>query len=243
MKKNIKWCITDDLSNIETKYLVNELPSFFGNSGDFSKNAILNWRFDNITDIETQFVNMGSGYLETAIMLLEKCIDDNRNKKADVWISPILHNTVHGIELYLKAFNSLYNTYLGLSDNNEIKEGKIIGRHDLKQLCQKYISLVKKTSGKNLRDGLLVDFLFVEKFIKILYAKTSGMTFARYPVNSKKEKHFYAETSENVEINLYALLQWILRIFMIFDSITTCIDVQIDEMKDYLYQTQIEGYP
>ena len=38
--------ITDDLSDIETKELMDSLPNYFDFSGDIQASAYLNWRFD-----------------------------------------------------------------------------------------------------------------------------------------------------------------------------------------------------
>ena len=66
--------------------LYKKLPNYFEYNGDIDKNAYLNWRFRRFNDIESQFYELGKSYLETAMFLLERCLKDNSDKKADVWI-------------------------------------------------------------------------------------------------------------------------------------------------------------
>jgi hypothetical protein len=221
--------ITDDLSDIETKELMQELPNYFTFSGDISHTAYLSWRFDLNREIENQFFDMAKGYFETSIALIEKCVDDNRNKKADIWIFPIMFNIVHGIEIYLKGFNSLYRIYMNLENSGELQESKIEGKHDIRQLCQVAIKLLKDSKNTELLD----EMLFVQKFIEILYQNTDDMTFARYPITAKKENQFYVGSNCNVTIDLNVLRQWVLRVFTILDNVSGFIDYQTDQMKEW----------
>lgn len=128
--------ITDDLSDIDTKVLMNELPSYFGSFGDITSTVFLNWRFDIYEDVEGQFFIMAEGYFETSIELINNCIADNRSKKADIWIFPIMFNIVHGIEIYLKGFNSLYRIHTDLKNEDEPQESKIEGKHDIRSYAK-----------------------------------------------------------------------------------------------------------
>lgn len=220
--------ITDDLSDVETKELMNHLPNYFEFSGDVYKTAYLNWRFDFSRDIENQFFDMAKGYFETAIALLENCIADNQGHKADIWIFPILFNVVHGIEVYLKGFNSLYRIFTKIQ-NDEYQESKIEGKHNIMQLCQVSIKLLR--DSKN--DDLLDEMLFVQRFIEILYKNTDDMTFARYPITQGGEKHFYVKDKNNVTVDMDVFRQWILRVFKILDGCTGYIGYQVDEIKDW----------
>jgi hypothetical protein len=160
--------ITDDLSDIETKELMQELPNYFNFSGDISHTAYLNWRFDFNREIENQFFDMSKGYFETSIVLIEKCIDDNRDKKADIWIFPIMFNIVHGIEIYLKGFNSLYRIYLNLENSGELQESKIEGKHDIRQLCQVAVKLLKDSKNLNYWMKCFLYKSLLKYFIRIL---------------------------------------------------------------------------
>jgi len=225
-----KRLITDDLIDIDTKNL--DLPDYFCTFGDIESCAYLNWRFDLHRDLESQFFDMGKGYFQTALELIDKCLSENRDKKADVWIFPIMFNVVHGIEIYLKGFNSLYRIHTKLHNCGDIQESKIEGKHDIRQLCQVAVKQLRDTKNTELVD----EMLFVQKFIDILYANTGDMTFARYPIDSKKNAHFYVTSTKNVVINLNVLRQWVERIFSILDGVTGYIDWQVEELKDMRYE-------
>ena len=183
---------------------------------------------------------MAKGYLETSITLIEKCLADNRDKKADVWIFPILFNVVHGIEVYLKGFNSLYRIHMDLQNYDDPRDSKIEGKHDIRQLCQIAVKLLRDTNNSELLD----EILFVQKFIDILYQNTDDMTFARYPITSKKENQFYIEAKGNVTIDLNVLRQWVLRIAHILDSVTGYIDYQVEQMQEWRSEmlSYMDGY-
>lgn len=228
-------CITDDLSDIETSKLMNSLPNYFDFSGDMQRTAYLNWRFEFDRDLENQFYDMAKGYFETSLSLIENCLSDNLGHKADIWIFPIMFNVVHGIEVYLKGFNSQYRILAKLQ-RDEYQATKIEGKHDIRQLCQMAISLVKNNNDKD----LLVELTFIKRFIDILYANTDDMTFARYPVTSKGEQHFYVKEKDNVTIDLDVFRQWVIRVFHILDSCTGFIDLQVDQILEWKYEMQQE---
>jgi hypothetical protein len=228
--------ITDDLSDIPTKELGERLGNYFEFSGNIKRSAYLNWRFDINDSVETQFFNMGKGYFETSIALLDSCLAESINSKKDIWIFPIMFNVVHGIEVYLKGFNSIYRIYTKLQ-KEEYQESRIEGKHNIQQLCQLAIKMLKDSNNNE----LLEEMHFVKKFIDIFYDNTNDMTFARYPISSKKEKHFYVEdesSKENVTVDLDVFRQWILRVFVILDNCTSYIDYKIDQMTEWLAEMQ-----
>jgi hypothetical protein len=144
-----------------------------------------------------------------------------------------MFNVVHGIEVYLKGFNSQYRI-LAKMQRGEYQYSKIEGKHDIRQLCQVAVSLIKANKDKE----LLKEFLFIQKFVDILYANTDDMTFARYPITSNGNRHFYVEQKDNVTIDLDVFRQWILRVFHILDSCTGFVDYQIDQIKEWRYEMQ-----
>lgn len=227
--------ITDDLSDIETSKLMDSLPNYFEFTGDMQRTAYLNWRFEFNRDLENQFYDMAQGYFETSLSLIENCLSNNSGHKADIWIFPIMFNVVHGIEVYLKGFNSQYRILAKLQ-RDEYQATKIEGKHDIRQLCQVAISLVKDNNNKD----LLVELTFIKRFIDILYTNTDDMTFARYPVTSKGEQHFYVKEKNNVTIDLDVFRQWVIRVFHILDSCTGFIDIQIDQILEWKYEMQQE---
>lgn len=220
--------ITDDMSDVDTLELMDALPNYFSLSEDVEHTAYLNWRFDFTDDIESHFFSMGKGYFETSISLIEQCIADNHNKRADIWIFPILFNVVHGIEVYLKGFNSKYHVFCELEETGELLDSKIEGKHDIRQLCQVAI----KSLRRNADTEILNEMMFVQRFIDILYQNTDDMTFARYPITSKKNNHFYIGTQDNVTIDMDVLRQWVLRLYSVLDNVTGYVSSLTDQMKE-----------
>lgn len=233
MNKNTEYILKDiDGNDIEiTREDVIDFKekkvNFFEASPVLRENAYLNWRF-RFNELDGQFYMMGEIYFETALLLLRNCIKDNQLYGADLWIFPILFNAIHGIELYLKAFNSLVNALVKLNKGKKYQEPKIEGKHDIKQLCNKAISLIKE-HFKEEKDFLL-DFDIVKIFIGLIYSNTDDMTFARYPITNKKEPHFY-NSEENITINLNELYEWLSLIFAILERYTVATECIIDELK------------
>ena len=227
--------ITDDLSDIETPVLIKTLPNYFAFSGDIFNTAYLTWRFDASRDVEIKFYEMGKAYFDTSLALIDICLDDNHDKKADTWIFPIMFHLVHGIEVYLKGFISQYRIFAKLK-KQEHQESTIEGQHDIDQLCDVALSLIVKNKDKD----LLPEFRFVQRFIKILYVNTADMTFARYPLTTENSNQFYVSKDENITIDLNVLKAWVVRIFHILDTSTGFIDYQIDEIKEWLHDLQQE---
>ena len=219
--------------SIPTNELANVLPSFFEYMGDIEKTAILNWRFGFIRDTENQFYEMGKAYLQTAIQLIDDCMDNNWDKKADVWIFPILFNTVHGIEIYLKGFNSQI-MILDKIEKNEYQDSTLEQGHNIQNLCRKALNLIKISSHTD----LLPEFEFINKFIDILYSNTNDMTFARYPTRNKGDAQFYVKQQNNINIDLDVIRIWVCKILSILDGCTSFVDYQIDQINDWLYEMQ-----
>lgn len=217
MSEDKQYYITDDLSDISTKELTDILPGYFNRSDDISKNAYLNWRFDFATDNETGMFNMADAYFQTALILIENCLQDNKDKKADIHIFPILFNIVHGLEVYFKGYISKFRLVKGLST-----ESKIEGGHNIKQLCETAIKLTRE----NNESETVTELLFLQKFIKTLYEETNDMSFARYAIDKNKENQFYADHPGNITIELNVLRQWCLRMYQIVDLSQNIFEVQ-----------------
>ena len=142
---------------------------------------------------------MGDAFFDTAYNLIQQCLEDNTDKKADSWIFPILFNIVHGIEVYLKAINVVLSELLGR------KRGITDGGHDLRGLCASARSLIieYKTANKNNTTAQMFNAIkLVQHFIGNIYAKTDDMTFARYPMDKNKSGHFYIQALDNEVIDM-----------------------------------------
>lgn len=214
-----------------------KLDSIFQYNSDINKTSYLNWRTGFGHTPRRQFVVMGEAFFSTAYNLLQQCLLDNSDKKADSWIFPIMFNTVHGIEVYLKAINASLSVVLNKS------RGVSEGGHDLKALCKtarnliiEYQTLNKNTTTEQMFQGIKV----VDKFIANIYEKTDDMTFARYPLAKNKQGHFYIQTFENEVIDLEILEEQIVYVFKMLDFIYEIpeLDLEIQaesiaEMMDY----------
>lgn len=213
---------TIEFSDFDTKDVTQyakSMKSIFQSNTDIEKTAYLNWRSDRFTDQRRQLVVMGDNFFSSAYNLLQQCINDNGDKKADSWIFPIMFNIVHGIEIYLKAINVILN--IVLNEQNQA----IQGSHDIKQLCQTSKSLILKYKNKNkneITDQMWTAIKVIENFIENIYEKTDDMTFARYPMDKNKNGHFYIQALDNSVIDMellekqmvivYRMLEFIYRI-------------------------------
>lgn len=210
-----------------------QLDSIFQYNPDIEKNAYLNWRMGFRHNSRAQFVVVGEAFFSTAFNLIQQCLEDNSDKKADSWIFPIMFNTVHGIEVYLKAINAVLSVVL--SKQRGITEGG----HDLKGLCSVARKLIidYKTQNKcGTTEQMFQGIKVVEKFIDNIYEKTDDMTFARYPLAKNKQGHFYIQTFENEVIDLELLEEQIVYVFkmleFIYDMPELDIEIQADAMMD-----------
>lgn len=210
-----------------------KLDTIFQYNGDINKTSYLNWRTSFHSSQRSQFTVMGEAFFSTAYNLVQQCLLDNSDKKADLWIFPIMFNIVHGIEVYLKAINVSLNIVL----NKDRK--KIEGSHDIRQLCcvaKKLIEEYKNSNKSNTTKQMFTAIKVVEKFIANIYVKTGDMTFARYPLDRNKNGHFYIQALENEVIDLEILREQMLIIYNMLDFIYEMpeleIEISLDTMMD-----------
>lgn len=205
------YCNTDKLQEMAKK-----LETIFHYNDDINKTAYLNWRTQFSFTKRSKFVVMGEAFFSTAYNLIQQCLLDNSDKKADSWIFPILFNIVHGIEVYLKAINVSLSFIQ--NKNRKITEGK----HDIKGLCKTAKNLIidYKICNKNkTTEDMFHGIKVVERFINNIYEKTDDMSFVRYPLSSKEDKHFYVNSSENEVIDLEILSNQIIYIYKLLNFI------------------------
>lgn len=173
-------------------------------------------------------INLAEGYLESAILLTESCLNNNTWKRADIVIFPILMCFNHGIELYLKANISIYNKLL----NNNLK---IDGTHNLKQLYTTLRARIKDLDGQKASNEFEKDFKEISSYIDELITKIQAspendkMDFSRYPFGKRGGSHFYVDALSSKEIDLENLLSIMNLIFEKFDTYT-----------EYLYYDRLQ---
>lgn len=175
--------------------------NIFDYNKDIRKNAYVNWRTSCYDDSSNLSI-IGDGYFLSAIILIENCLNDNNDKKADIVIFPILHGVIHGTEIYLKSIYNILAKFL--KENREF-----LGGHDIKQLYNEVKGIVcrfeNKYNGKENIKYFKEEMASVKKFIDEIYDRTNNMDFVRYPIDSKKNNHFYVESKENIVVDLETL--------------------------------------
>ena len=186
------------ISNTEGE-LMNELFSY---NPDISKNAYLNWNTDK-NDYAYNMYLLASDYADGAITLINSILIDNRDKKADALIMPVLYCIDQSIEVYIKAVLRKIEIITGSAES-------VYKSHDIKELLNCMTGMIKKKEIKTA--GLQKHLSPVSSFIDELYPKIQvtdkdgrsfpGMDFARYPITTEGKPHFYISANENVVIDV-----------------------------------------
>lgn len=203
-------------------------PIFKPNPHDYTKTSFLNWRFFK-QDSPKSFLTLGEGYIKSSIELIAHVIENNDDKRADIFIFPILHNFNHGIELYLKGLVWTLNLLL---KNNRGREGK----HDIRQLYEILGAKIKNYKNGENTKYFNLSFAPLKFYIDELYSQTNGsqgndqMDFSRYPIDKKESEHFYIVTGKNIEIDLIILLERFKEIYQI-----------LDQAGDFFYWIELKG--
>jgi hypothetical protein len=198
----------------------------FSRNEDIDRIAFLNWRISKDTNI-LNLINMGDGYLLSAIRLAKLCLINNSDKTADIIIFPILMNANHGVEIYLKAIIWSLNVIIGSED-------KIERGHNILKLFKSVRSKIQHYSGKISLQEFDQSMAGLAHYLNELYEKINAtdrkdnMDFSRYPFDTKYEHHFYAERLGNVEIDLE---NFVIR----FESILK----SLDHVASFLYHHEI----
>ena len=209
----------------------NKIDTIFHYNEDVDKTAYLNWRMGFGSNSRRQFIVMGEAFFSTAFNLVQQSTSNNSDKKADLWIFPIMFNVVHGIEVYLKAINACLNVVLGKAHTN------IEGGHDIKQLCNVAKSLIIEYKNINKCDTTAQMFTAIKaigNFIENIYQKTDDMTFARYPMAKNKNGHFYIQTLENEVVDLEMLQEQMVIIYKLLDFIYEMPELELEIESDMM---------
>ena len=204
------------------------MKKIFTGNQEINKTAFLNWRTSKIEDIGNMLV-LAEGFLSSAIELSEKCLENNKDKKADILIFPILANANHGIELYLKSLiwtlNKLLNSNL-----------RIEGNHNIQQMFQTVQSKIEIYKGKdwlkhfNEQNNDLKEYI-EELFVLITEKKgKDNMDFSRYPITKKYNNHFYIDRLDNVKVDLE---NFVYRFKKIKEA--------LDERASYFFYQELKG--
>ena len=213
---NLQTIDFSDFNTEDVEQYAQKMDSIFQYNQNVEKTAYLNWRSNKYTNQRRQLVVMGDNFFSSAYNLLQQCINDNGDKKADSWIFPIMFNIVHGIEIYLKAINVILN--IVLNEQNQA----IQGGHNIKQLCQTSKNLIRKYKNKSKNettDQMWTAIKVIENFIENIYIKTDDMTFARYPMDKNKNGHFYIQALDNSVIDMELLEKQMVIVYKMLEFI------------------------
>ena len=218
----------------------NEYKSIFSLNTDWDKNAYLNWRMSS--DQRHNFNIIARGYLHAAIDLVTTCLADNSDKKADELIFPILFNSNHAIELYLKSI--MWSLHWLLDSSETYSSG-----HDIRQLFQTVCKLIKhycqeydtdkfstfKDQTKNLKEYIDELYLFLHPDNNGIPENKESLDFSRYPIQSdKKTPYIYANnTDKNITVDLPNFIERLQEIGDNLDSFADYFDYILDEKMDY----------
>lgn len=189
------------LEDEKLQIISENMPSFYAYGKNLDSTAYISWKFNFSYEKENDFDIMSNAYFECALELINKCIEDNKDKKLDTWIFPILYNISHSLELKLKSIYLYIQKNLGPSKTNHNWIDLI---RDIKgyyiEENQKEKNFKKKTN-----EQFILSLEIAERFLKDLLSKSEDVTFIRYPVDKKNNEFFYNNSEENVVIDLILL--------------------------------------
>lgn len=193
----------------------------------FSKNeyidrmSFLNWRIQECGDFDN-LRNIADGYFLSATELIKNSLARNYDKRADILIFPILTNTNHAIELYLKALTWMFNSLLK-------KDKRAEGSHNIKQIYETLIPKIKEFDT-DLAGYFNILNKNLKSYISELYERIGAsstkdkLDFSRYPFDKNYQNHFYVNSTPAIEIDLDNLLKRL-----------KIISSKLDEFYTYVY--------
>lgn len=200
------------------------MKGIFSYNVDIEKNAYLNWRTHRHEHIHNMIV-LANGFMSSSLFLTKQVLIDNRDKKADSLIYPILFNINHGIELYLKA--------ISWSLNILTKTGKEFRtNHHLNELLQDVKSLVYlfESDTEKLKE-FATRIKPLENYINELYSKIEkvkpdgkkfySIDFSRYSLTLQGEPQFYINELDNVVVDMENLFEVFGQIHKSLDGIAS----------------------
>lgn len=205
----------------------------FSENEDISKSAFLNWRLSVNEDIQN-FIVLADGYLSSAIQLIDLCLVNISDVKADKLIFPILHNANHGIELYFKAIIWSINQ---INKNDE----KFKEIHELDKLFENTIETIKANKDLRFLENFKENASCLSNYINELYSTLrvanvhGNMFFSRYPISKTDKKtkshikQFYTEKVNNIVIDLENFKEILEEIYSF-----------LDERVSYLYFNELK---
>lgn len=197
---------------------------------------ILNWRLGRNDSISGSNYAMADGYYECSVHLIDECLKNNQNKKADVWIFPIMFCVNQFIELYLKGILTQIEQ-IDMQTQWDWQIDIFKGSHSIDKLCHKLYDYQKNNPKKKI--ALLDEIQIIVDFTEILVEQNGfDFTFPRYPTAINKDKNtkskqpnlpqFFNNEFENCGLNLKMYLKWVIEMHNILDGIACNVEAQIE---------------
>ncbi len=231
----------DELRKISSKEFLKEKNKIkFFNTNEFSNDqAFMNFRMDGT--IYEQFISMYEGYAETSLFLLEDCIKNRISNKKDIWMFPIFFNTIHALELFLKA------TRYFLENNFENYTDITWEGHNILQLST---VVNKKIKESNEFSKFETDFKLIHTFIKTIadmfkIDTVDKYTFIapRYPITKQGVPYKYVEQNEKIEdtefykdenfkIEMSNLRIWLLKVYQVCEDFNMYIQEYFENLSN-----------
>lgn len=215
------------------------MKQIFSCNKNIDKNAYLNFRtysYDNPIALIHNMNVIAEGFRDSAFSLVKIILKDNIDSKADNLIFPILFNTNHSIEVYLKTICWAQNLLLNKKDTFE-------ANHNLNQLFTNVVNLEYELNSVD-KEVFFAMLSNLKKYIAELYDKIErtiedkrgnnktfhDITFCRYSLNNDLEPQFYINTIDNVVVDLENFLIIFEEIFKNLNSLYEhythlCIDI------------------
>lgn len=213
-----------------------KMKKIFTSNLDINKTAYLNWRTEKHQPIHNMNV-LADGYLKGALILSRQCLVDNNDKKADILIYPILFSVNQAIELYAKSICWSLNILLGYKSS-------YIENHDIRGILLTVKQKVNEFgfdspgSGEQNFNEMIkpLDLYIDELYLKIgkngeINTAFHNIDFSRYPINNRKENHFYVNEYDNIVIDLENFID-------VFENIYDC----LSRLAGYYYNLVFESW-
>lgn len=176
----------------------------FFSYGKPNETALMNWTMHN-GEVAENFYKMAVGYRGAAETLVSDLLKDNRDKRADKEVFPLLFLYEQAVELYLKSILIILYRLNGESDSQKV--GEKLKKHALQELLEMLYEVVDNVDDKNdCRRALEPLEVYVAERIGHMGAdsKEQKQTFftMRFPADTTLNSYFYVGTYDNVPIDL-----------------------------------------
>ena len=204
--------------------------SIFSSSPDIYKTAYLNWRMSE-RDIPENLYQMGQAFAKGAMALLDVCLEDNSDHRADTLIFPIFYSIDQCIEVSIKGILCNLDILEECEPSNYVT-------HDISQLLSQMKARIKKhdVTTKGLEKHLEPVQSYIDELFQYI-GQSAGkpqMDFARYPIDSEGNSFFYVVSQGNVTVDLVKLKEQLQEIINSLDDLHLKYSAERDVMNECL---------